>query len=233
MLLGKLLTRSMAATAAMLSLLPPAHGQQMDERQGPRIVALPEVRRDGDISLEEVLGKRRSVREFSAAALRLAEVGQLLWAAQGLTGPQGRRTAPSAGALYPLELYVLVGVVEDLSPGLYHYNVERHELEELTTGDARPRLAAAAVGQGFLATAPATIVIAGDVQRTARKYGDRAVRYVHMEVGAVAQNVYLQATALELGTVFVGAFRDDRVKKVLGLPGNERPLGLMPVARPR
>lgn len=205
----------------------------MDERQGARIVALPEVRRDAHVSLEEVFGKRRSVREFSTAALPLDQVGQLLWAAQGLTGPQGRRTAPSAGALYPLELYVLVGSVEVLSPGLYHYNVDGHELEELIPGDPRPLLAAAALGQDFLATAPATIVIAGDVQRTARKYGDRAVRYVHMEVGAVAQNVYLQATALELGTVFVGAFRDARVKEVLGLPGTERPLGLMPVGRPR
>lgn len=205
----------------------------MDERQVARIVELPEVRRVGDVSLEQVLRERASVREFSTAALRLADLGQLLWAAQGQTRPQGRRTAPSAGALYPLELYVLAGVVEDLSPGLYHFNVERHELEELTPGDPRPRLAAAALGQDFLAAAPATIVIAADVRRTARKYGDRAVRYVHMELGAVAQNVYLQARSLELGTVFVGAFGDARVKEVLGLPGSQRPLGLMPLGHPR
>jgi SagB-type dehydrogenase family enzyme len=202
----------------------------MDERQVVRSVVLPAVRRDA--AIESVLGERRSVREFSPAALRLSEVAWLLWAGQGIVGQQGRRTAPSAGGLHPLELYVLAGAVDGLSAAVYHYAVTEHELEEVIPGDPRPALAAAALGQEFLAKAPATIVIAGDVQRTASKYGDRAVRYVHMEVGAVAQNISLQAAALELGCVFVGAFADSRVKKVLGLPGTERPLGLMPVGRP-
>ncbi len=197
------------------------------------MIALPDARREGGASVEDALARRRSVREYSPEALSLGDAAQLLWAAQGVTGRYGRRAAPSAGALYPLELYLLAGAVDGLDPGLYHYRPRRHDLEVMAREDRRARVAAAALGQDWMAEAPAILVIAGDVGRTERKYGKRAVRYMNMEVGAVAENVYLQAAALELGTVFVGAFHDRRVREVLGLPAEEWPLGLMPLGRPR
>ncbi len=185
------------------------------------------------MSVEAALRERESVREFSRAPLSLAEISQLLWAAQGVTHEGERRTAPSAGALYPLELYLLAGRVEGLEPGLYRYRIGAHQLMGLLDEDLRGVLANAARGQDWIEDAPAVLVVAGAVERSAVKYGARATRYVHMEVGAVAENVYLQATALGLGTVFVGAFNDDRVKRVLRLPASEQAFALLPLGRPR
>lgn len=184
------------------------------------------------MSVEAALLQRHSVREYSGDPLTLVELSQLLWAAQGVTHSRGMRTAPSAGALYPLELYVIVGRVDGLEKGLYRYRIGDHDLQEVSREDLQDELTAAALGQDCVADAAAVIVIAGVVERSAVKYGERALRYVHMEVGAVAENVYLQATALGLGTVYVGAFRDARVKQVLRMPEAEEPYAILPVGRP-
>ena len=181
--------------------------------------------------LERLLQQRRSVRTFGKAPLSLAEVGQLLWAAQGISHPQGLRTAPSAGALYPLELYVVAGEVKGLPPAVYRYLPEGHRLVETAPGDRRQALARAALNQSWLSDAAVVVVFTAIYARTTRKYGKRGIRYVHMEVGHAAQNLLLQAKAQALGSVVVGAFRDDEVSKVLGLPADTQPLTLMPVGR--
>jgi SagB-type dehydrogenase family enzyme len=157
----------------------------------------------------------------------------MLWAAQGIIDPEGKRTAPSAGALYPLEVFLVVGTAGDLPAGVYRYRPQAHELVCIAEGDRRAKLAAAALEQEWLAEAPVTIAFAAVYERTARKYRQRAERYVHMEVGHAAQNVHLQAAALDLGTVVVGAFDDAEVKQVLALADNEQPVCLMPVGKPR
>ncbi len=215
-----------------MSLCMIATGDVLMGQEEGQTIPLPEPVREGEVSLEATLNQRRSVRDFGDEPLTVAQVGQLLWAAQGITRG-GRRTAPSAGALYPLELYLAAGDVEGLAAGLYRYRPAEHELRKVVRGDLREALAEAALGQEQIEEAPAVIVTAAVVERTAAKYGQRAVRYVHMEVGAAAENVYLQATALGLGTVYVGAFNDMRVKRLLGLPADERPFALLPVGRPR
>jgi SagB-type dehydrogenase family enzyme len=192
---------------------------------------LPPARRDGKAPLERLLSGRRSIREFARSALTLAEVGQILWAAQGVTHPAGLRAAPSAGALYPLETYLLVGEVSGLAAGVYHYQPHEHGLAKASEGDRRAGLARAALGQMWVADAPAVLVLAAVYRRTAGRYGARAERYVHIEVGHAAQNVYLQALALGLGTTEVGAFDDRAVQSVLGLAGDPDPLAIMPLGR--
>ena len=194
-------------------------------------ITLPEPRYDSDVSLEEALLKRRSVRDYSNEALTLQEVSQLLWAAQGITDPSGKRTAPSAGALYPLEVSIVVGDVEDIVKGVYKYEPQQHELIQVLAGDQRKALAKAALDQQSVAQGAMDIVITAIYERTTGKYSDRGIRYVHMEAGHAAQNVYLQAVALNLGTVSIGAFYDDQVKEVLNLPDDREPLYIMPVGR--
>ena len=196
-------------------------------------VALPEPSLEGEVAVERALALRRSVREFAPEPLSLSAVSQLLWAAQGITDPAGLRTAPSAGALYPLDVYLVVGAVTGVAPGVYRYEPRRHRLVAGAAGDPRAAVAKAALGQDWVAEAPAVVVLAAVYQRTARKYGERAARYVHMEVGHAAQNVYLQAAALGLGTTMVGAFRDEELARVLELPGQVKPLGILPVGKPR
>jgi SagB-type dehydrogenase family enzyme len=217
------------------------------------VIQLPKPSRESSTSVEAALRRRRSVREFRKEALTLTEVSQLLWATQGITDPEGKRTAPSAGALYPLEVLLVVGkpVGEGERPrepkhpeesglagtlalpvGLYRYQPQGHELLCVAEGDKRANLSAAALNQDWLADAPVNVVIAAVYERTARKYNQRAERYVHMEVGHAAQNLHLQAVALDLGTVVVGAFDDTEVKRVLALADNEQPVCLMPVGRP-
>ena len=194
-------------------------------------LALPEPRANGEISLEECLLKRRSVRSFRNAALSLADISQLLWAAQGITAEGHLRTAPSAGALYPVEVYLVAGHVDGLEPGAYHYRPERNELVPVKAGDFRRELARAALGQDCVANGAAIILFAAVYTRTSSKYGQRATRYVHMEAGHAAQNVCLQATALGFGAVTVGAFEDDEVKRVVALPDSHDPIYMMPVGR--
>lgn len=202
-------------------------------RTALKVVTLPAPATDGASSVEEALARRRSIRSFSAAALALDHVSQILWAAQGSTYGGERRTAPSAGALYPLELYLVTGAVEGLAPGVYHYRQRSHALEQTLEGDLRGPLAVAAVNQSWIARAPAILVISAVHRRTVGKYGGRAERYVAIEVGCAGENVYLQATTLGLGTTMVGAFRDERVHEILDLPADDRPMALMPLGTPR
>lgn len=198
----------------------------------PTEIVLPEPRLDSDHSLEQTLLRRRSVREYGGEALTIDEVSQLLWAAQGITYARGFRTAPSAGATYPLETYLVVGNVIEVAPGVYRYDPARHRLEKVLEGDVRAGLTSAALGQRQVGEGAASIVFAAIYERTTQRYGERGIRYVHMEAGHAAQNVYLQAVALDLGTVVIGAFRDDEVSEVLGLPADEEPLYVIPVGHP-
>ena len=172
------------------------------------------------------------MREFRPEPISLAEAGQLLWAAQGINRTEGYRTAPSAGALYPLEILLVTGSVHDLSPGLYRYYPPEHALVPLLEKDLRGKLAAAALDQSFVRDAAAALVITAIYERTSGKYGQRGIRYVHMEVGYASENIHLQAAALGLGTVAVGAFHDDRVQELLNLSADEHPLLIMPVGKP-
>jgi SagB-type dehydrogenase family enzyme len=192
-------------------------------------IQLPRPRLKSGYSFEKVLGERRSVREYSSEELTLANVSQLLWSAQGVTHPEGWRTAPSAGAAFPLELYLAAGKVNGLAQGLYRYRADQHKLIQIGNKDLRADLAGVAPGQEWMKGSAIIIVIAAVYDRATRKYGQRGIRYAHMEVGHAAQNVYLQAASLNLGTTLVGAFDDKRVKEVLKLPSGEQPLGLMPV----
>jgi len=192
---------------------------------------LPRPQLDGQLSIERGLLGRRSVREYAAGALTLAEISQLLWAAQGITHALGLRTAPSAGALYPLEVYMVVGDVAELRPGVYRYDPRAHTLSAIAVGDKRAALSAAALEQTCVAEAATALVFCAVYRRTTVKYGERGVRYAHMEVGHAAQNVYLQAESLHLGTVVVGAFQDDKVRKVIGAAADEQPLCMMPIGR--
>jgi len=200
----------------------------------PRIaepIELPPPVEKGTMSVESALRARRSVRRFKDAPLSLAEVSQLLWSAQGVTHPAGLRTAPSAGALYPLELHLVVGEVSGLPAGVYRYRVGSHQLARVATGDRRATLSDAALGQGWIAKAAAVLVVSAVYDRTTVKYGRRGDRYVHLEAGHVAENVALQAVALGLGMTPVGAFHDQRVKSVVEMANREQPLYLLPLGK--
>lgn len=189
---------------------------------------LPAPRLKGELSFEEVLAKRRSVRSFSEQPLTLEEIGQLLWSAQGITDPKGFRTAPSAGALYPLEVYVVTG------EGIAHYIPDGHQITFQAADGAKERLFEAALNQSAVKEAPAVFVITAVYERTAQKYGEkRAPRYVQLEAGHAAQNILLQAVALGLGAVPIGAFYDEQVQEALNLPADYQPLYLIPVGHPR
>lgn len=196
-------------------------------------IALPAPHVKGDMSVEEAIKNRRSIRDFQDTPLSLEQVSQLLWAGQGIT--EGfKRAAPSAGATYPLTLYVVVGEsgVEGLSAGMYEYIPRSHGLHLIREGDYRERLAAACLTQMFIQEAPISIVIAAEYEKTTVHYGERGIRYVHMEAGHVGENIYLQAVAMNLGTVVVGAFVDTDVQHVLGIPEGQIPLYVMPVGYP-
>ena len=214
-------------------IIPVSDGIAKDQgiKGGSNSVELPKPMRTGEISLEQLLTERRSIRKYTEEKLTISEIGQMLWSAQGITNRQGYRTAPSAGALYPLELYVVVGRVQGMEKGVYHYDSKQHKLIRTTDSDMRRPLAQAALSQSSVKGAAAIIVFAADYGRTTKKYGKRGIRYVHIEVGHAAQNLFLQAGALELATVVVGAFDDDRVARLLQLPVQLRPLLLMPVGR--
>jgi SagB-type dehydrogenase family enzyme len=190
------------------------------------VVDLPPPRLDGDVSLASAIAARRSTRRFTGETLSMAAVGQLFWAAQGLTDDLGYRAAPSAGALYPLEVYAV------LPDGLYHYRPAGHRAVQRSTEDLREAVWAAGLRQDALREAPAVFVITAVYARTAAKYGDRAERYVHLEAGHAAQNLLLQAVALELGAVPIGAMQDATLRSALGLPEDHAPLYLIPVGHP-
>jgi SagB-type dehydrogenase family enzyme len=194
-------------------------------------IKLPEPKVDSQFSLEQSLAHRRSIRQFIHEPLSLSEISQLLWAAQGITHPSGYRTAPSAGALYPLEVYLAAGLVEELQPGIYHYQPHPHQLLLVSEGDIRRQLTSDALGQKAIAKAPAILVITAVYRRTTRKYGQRGIQYIHLDAGHAAQNICLQATALSLGTVPIGAFHEELVAQTLNVAKDEIPLYILPVGK--
>lgn len=192
---------------------------------------MPEPHQEGRLTLEAALARRRSIRAFSQGSLTLAEISQLLWAGQGITSPAGYRTAPSAGALYPLELYVAAGQVESLPADVFRYQPSRHKLERVGSGDRRRSLSRAALSQTWIGDSAAIIAVAAIPRRTTSKYGDRGIRYVYMEAGHAAQNICLQAASLGLAATPVGAFRDDEIRDVLQMRPEMEPLYLLPIGR--
>jgi SagB-type dehydrogenase family enzyme len=187
------------------------------------IISLPKPNQNGPMSLEQAIAARRSRRDFLSKPLTLEQIGQLTWAAQGKDAKSGYRTTPSAGATYPLELFV---VNEN---GISHYLLDKHALETITEQDVRSKLASAAWGQEFIGAAPLTLVFAAQFARTTGRYGQRGIGYVYMEAGHAAQNVHLQAESLGLGSVAVGAFDNASVSKVLLLPDYLEPVYMVVV----
>jgi len=201
----------------------------------PAQISLPPPSPKGSLSLEEAIARRRSVRDFTPEPISQSQLSQILWAAQGISDTWEKlRTVPSAGATYPLEIFIVCGRngVEGIDGGIYHYNIDRHSLTLHYAGDARLELARAALDQEFIYQAPVNIVICALYERTAMRYGARGERYVHIEVGHAGQNIYLQAAALGLATVAIGAFYDEQVREVLRLDKPYEPLYIMPVGRP-
>ena len=187
------------------------------------ILTLPKPNFDGSMSLEQTIAVRRSWRDFGSGSLTLEQIGQLVWAAQGQDIKSKYRTVPSAGATYPLELFVAT------EQGLFHYLLFKHTLEKLIDKDIRSAIALAAWGQEFIKTAPLTLIFAAEFARTTRRYDQRGIRYVYIEAGHAAQNVHLQAEALGLGSVAVGAFDDAAISKVLLLPEHLEPVYMVVV----
>ncbi len=206
------------------------------------IIKLPSPQLKGKVSLEETILRRRAVRRYRREPLGLSQLSQILWSAQGITGTREFRAAPSAGATYPLEIFVFVGkqgvidsetkqAPEELQAGIYHYEADSHSLSLHKLADLRPDLARATLDQEFIIDAPVDIVICALYHRTSYRYGRRGERYVHIEVGHVGENIHLQAVALGLATVEVGAFHDEEVRKVLGVEEQIKPLYIMPLGK--
>lgn len=213
---------AIACAATALTIAACSRSTETDTE--PKVTALPKPSLKGTMSIEETLATRRSVRRYADRPLTVDHLGQLLWAAQGITQEaRGLRTAPSAGALYPLEIHVFIG------DGVYHYSPQDHTLTLTKPGDQRAALSEAALNQRSVRTNGVVILIAAEYARTTGRYGDRAKRYVDLEVGCVCQNVLLQATALGIVGVPVGAYRDADVKRVAALPDEQTPLLLIPL----
>jgi len=228
-LLNTIMTGAMLLVVMML--FPMGRCESMNIIKNPETIKLPNPQYDGLSSVEGALLKRRSVRSYSKKPLRLAVILQPVWAAQGITHSRGFRTAPSAGALYPLELYIVAGNVTNLADGVYKYKPIQHELMKIDIGDKRTELCGAALNQRSIKDAPTVMVFCAVYQRTTVKYGQRGIRYIHMEIGHSAQNVCLQAVSLGLGTVTIGAFNDKEVKKIVNCDTDEHPLYIMPVGK--
>ncbi|MCD6230622.1 MAG: SagB/ThcOx family dehydrogenase [Dehalococcoidia bacterium] len=215
----------------------------------PYLIKLPLPQLKGQISLEESIAKRRSIIRFKAEPLSIYQLGQILWAAQGITSPEkSLRAAPSAGGTYPLEIFLIIGKqaiaissgpevkryagVAELPAGIYYYHANTHALQLHRSGDLRTELAGASLDQGFLATVPVDIVICAVYSRTLYTYGERGKRYIHMETGHAGENIHLQVTTLGLATVEVGAFDDVKVRNILKVDSQFKPLYIMPVGIP-
>jgi SagB-type dehydrogenase family enzyme len=198
---------------------------------GAEAIKLPAPATKGTVSVEEALQNRRSVRLFANRALNLAQISQLLWAADGITNPQGKRTAPSGKATYPMDLYLVAGErgVTGLAPGLYHYNVADHALEPVATGEFRPAVVKACNSQVWMGEAPVIFVIAGDYKRSEVKNGEKALLFTHIEAGLIAQNIFLEVEALGLGAGIAGGMNDKALGQALKLPPAEVPFLVMPV----
>lgn len=206
--------------------------ENMNLKEG-EMIKLPDVKKDGEMSLEKALTLRRSIRSYSSEPLSLFELSQLLWSAQGITNERGFRTAPSAGATFPLEMFVVVNNVNQLKRGIYHYNPHDNTLEVIHLKDISSELMRASLSQSMIAEAGAVLVFGAIFDRTTERYGERGIRYVHNEIGHASQNVHLQAAVLNLGTVVIGAYRDDEVEEILNLDPDIRVLYMMPVGKLR
>jgi SagB-type dehydrogenase family enzyme len=197
---------------------------------------LPTPRHDGEISVERTIKERRTIRAFLSKPLRQNQFSQLLWATQGITEKRGHlRAAASAGALYPMDLYAVTGqdTVEGIKPGMYHYEVKGHSVTLLLEGDLRKELANASLYQTWMAEAPVNFLITAEYRRITAKYGERGIRYALIEAGHMGQNIFLQAEGLGLGAGIVGAFRDEAVVQVTGIPPSHEPILIMPVGYKR
>jgi len=212
-----------------VSLLNAAGGEMMSDESK---IVLPKPRYKSAVSVEEAILKRRSVRNYIDKSLKIEDISQLLWSAQGITDERRKfRAAPSAGALFPLEVFLVVGNVSSLEDGIYRYDPSNHAITKLIEGDYRKDLSLAALGQSCVRNGAISIIFVGVSERVTKKYGKRGIRYTYMEAGHAAQNVYLQAEALGLGTVVVGAFMDNKVKDVIGMKEEETPLYILPVGK--
>lgn len=194
-----------------------------------KFIKLPQPQIKSNVSLEQAIHTRHSVRTFKKVHLELREISQLLWAAYG-NNAYGKRTVPSAGATYPFDIYLVAGFVKELESGIYLYDGKNHTLTLTSPGDIREKLAQSCFGQRFIAEAPATLVLVAQFQRTTSFYGKRGERYVYLDAGHIGQNVSLQVETLGLGTCMVGAFDDIAVKQVLGVKGDV--VYIMPVGKP-
>ena len=195
-------------------------------------ILLPDPKEDSDVSIEKAIKNRRSVREFMHEDLTIQEISQLLWSAQGITeSAESKRTSPSAGGTYPLEIYINIKDAEELTPGIYKYSPKNHTLVQIVDGKKSLEISNAALGQDFINKSPVNIIITAIHERTTQRYGNRGEQYVHMEAGHTAQNIYLQCESLDLATVGVGAFNDDEVAQILQLNEEEHPLYIMPIGR--
>jgi SagB-type dehydrogenase family enzyme len=235
---GRAFKVAIAFAAAVVLVVTAAYlltGPSPEVQEASGTLELPPPQTTGAMSVEEAIARRRSIRSYTDEPLSLEDISQLLWAAQGITEPStGGRAAPSARGTYPMEVYVVVGTdgVTGLAEGVYHYDPRGHRLENILEGDVRQSLMGVALGQSCVGDAPVDIVIAAIYERTTGRYGDRGIRYVHMEAGHIGQNLYLQAVARGLGMVVIGAFDDEGVQQVLRLPSEQKPLYIIPVGHP-
>jgi len=214
----------------LVSLALATHGWGNVGEKG--LIRLPNPASDGKVSVEEAIKERRTIRDFGPKPLTMVQLSQLFWSAQGITDERsGLRAAPSGGALYPLDVYAVVGEggVEGLQPGVYHYHPASHSVQLVRKGDRRKEVASASLWQMWMARAPVIFVITSEYERITRKYGKRGIRYAQIEVGHVGQNIFLQSGALGLGAGIAGAFHDDAVAKAIGAPTAHKPLLIMPV----
>jgi SagB-type dehydrogenase family enzyme len=192
-------------------------------------IKLPAPKLKGSVSLEEAIEKRRTIRVFGAAPLTLEEVSQLLWSAQGITSPTGLRAAPSPIALFLVNTYFLAGNVAGLQPGFYHYTPAGHSLELIKKGDLRREFAK--LGQAIYNESAATLVFASLDERAKKAAGDNAQKIALLEMAHIAENVLLQATALDLASVPSSGFDNDKAREILGVPADETPLYFVPVGK--
>ncbi len=230
-LLFKVGSRSMTPSGVANALLVQEAFSNNTNIQSGDMINLPQPVSDGQVSVEEALRLRRSIRNYKDEPLQLEELSQLLWSAQGITNERGFRTAPSAGATFPLEMFVVVNNVEHLGKGIYHYHPHEHQLAFLREEDVSSALFRACLSQSMILDGGAVLVFAAVFERTTSRYGERGERYVYNEIGHAGQNVHLQAAALNLGTVVIGAYRDDEVEEILQLGDRYRVLYLMPVGK--
>lgn len=222
---------SLALTAAFLGCGSSSAKSEMKNS----IIKLPDPSLKGSVSVEEAINKRRSRRSFEKTPLAMEQLSQILWCAQGITNKKGeRRASPSAGATYPMTIYVVIGdkTCGNITAGVYEYLPREHGLKLHIPGSINEALIKAVMNQAFVGQAPVALVCTANYARTTDRYGERGIMYVHMEAGHIGQNVHLQSEAMGLGTCMIGAFSDDAVSKLLKLDKNQKPLYIMPVGKP-